>query len=90
MEIGEYWSATSDELFGYDDAEWLFLIVAKATHNRKKCVLAVKCNWESRKPVIGENSNASWFYETGDGIGVFDLVCKERGSGRKYLTPNTL
>ena len=89
MRIGEYWVA---EILGDDsDDIWLFLLAAKATSDRKRCVLGIKCDWETRRPLIGPDATqAFWFYESGDALNddaPFCLSYRARGHGLRFLNP---
>ena len=94
MQIGEYWSATSDELDDTLDKTtiWLFLIAAQATYKRKRCFLGIKCSWDTRAPIMDDaTAQAHWFFEDGNCIEDdldFILNVRERGNGRRFLKPN--
>ncbi len=87
MRIGEYWVA--EPLDGESDLAWLFLLAAKATSDRKRCVLGIKCDWKTRRPLIGpESTQAFWFYESGDALddcAPFYLSYRARGHGLRFL-----
>lgn len=89
IKAGDYWSATNEA----EDSWWLFLIVAHATANRRRYVLAVECDWETRAPMISGDlvSRAWWFLDPDGGCTnkevEFFLAEKQRGHGRRYLRP---
>lgn len=89
MKAGDYWSATNDA----NDSWWLFLIVAHATANRRRYVLAVKCDWTTRKPFVSDSlmSHAWWFLDPDgsctDKDAEFYLAERQMGHGSRYLRP---
>lgn len=93
MNVGEYWIGGNGVDVDDDDyTEWLFLIVAFSTHNRKRCVLGLKCDHKTRRPFFsGEDSQAFWFYVSGEAVSCsvpFELSYRIRGSGKRFLTPS--
>jgi len=88
IKAGDYWAATNEA----EDSWWLFLIVAHATANRRRYVLAVKCDWKTRAPLISDDFTDAWWFLDPDGGCVnkdaeFFLAEKQRGHGRRYLRP---
>jgi hypothetical protein len=99
MKVGQYWYAEAGDEFPYydqeeehtkewwKDQEWLFLLVATVTKNRKRYWLGIKCDLKTGKPVA-DVYQCHWFDANGDELEkMFFLTdhCTRR-SGKRFLT----
>jgi hypothetical protein len=51
MRVGELWQGKCNEP-GMEDVRWLYLIVARVRRGRKVRYVAIKCDWDTRRPLL--------------------------------------
>ena len=59
MKAGEYWRAISPDEKG---KRWLFLVLARLRNGRRVLYVAIKCEWDTRAPII--DSNQVWLFNS--------------------------
>lgn len=94
--VGDYWLGfdehwqSTDDTFAPKGGEFLILIAATSTVNRKRYFLGINCDWNTKAPSVDLNEdfivNAQWFDRDGKSQNCGpDLVKRVPGKGTRHL-----